>query len=577
MMAVGGIPTRTRIHTTLTPRGSGLDDTASIQKAINGCPTGQVVQLSAGVFVVNGGNYLLLNKGITLRGAGPGLTTLTKTDGAKPFKEAVGPDPAPLIIVGPSRYPNTPDPSGIAASTNLTSDAVKGDYKVSVANEQGFSPGQIVLLDEASGASWQPDPQGRGRIWASPDWRVVWQKHDPPVPDIDDFAPGEFPATPGSAGSWFARPDRPTAEIKQIAAVSGSVITFTTPIHISYRSGQAAQLSYYGQPHVQGAGVEDLTLTGGEVGNLRFEMTAHCWAKNVESTVWHDEGFAIDSSFRIELREFYVHDTAWPEPGGGGYAISLSRGTSEVLIENGISVRANKVMVARSAGAGSVVAYNYVDMAYMNSNHAWIEVGLNASHMVGPHHVLFEGNYAHNADNDHTHGNSTYLTYFRNHLRGIRAPFSTPHQKIDDAIRPSSGPKRCAGLMAYSYWMSFIGNVLGASGQVSGWSYETSFPHGGAGIWMLGWDGYKPYPTDPRIIASTLRHANFDYVTNSVKWDPAVTSRTLPNSLYLKRKPTFFDGGKGYTWPWVNPTGAVKLHTLPAKARYDAGTPFVQP
>jgi hypothetical protein len=73
-----------------------------------------------------------------------------------------------------------------------------------------------------------------------------------------------------------------------------------------------------------------------------------------------------------------------------------------VLIENGISVRANKVMVARSAGAGSVVGYNYMDMSYINTMPGWIEVGLNASHIVGSHHVLFEGNYGHNADSDRT-------------------------------------------------------------------------------------------------------------------------------------------------------------------------------
>src|SRR5262249_42531027 len=157
------------------------------------------------------------------------------------------------------------------------------------------------------------------------------------------------------AGSWFSRPDRPTSEVKQIASVSGTTITFTTPIHISYRKSHAAQLSRYAQPHVTNAGVEDLTLTGGDAGNLRFNWAALSWARNVESTNWHGEGFAVHSSFRVELREFYVHDAAWAQPGGGGYAISLSAGTAEVLIENGISIRANKVMVARSAGAGSVV------------------------------------------------------------------------------------------------------------------------------------------------------------------------------------------------------------------------------
>jgi hypothetical protein len=326
------------------------------------------------------------------------------------------------------------------------------------------------------------------------------------------------------------------------------------------------------------AGVEDLKLVGGDSGNLRFQWAAQSWARNVDNTAWHGEGFALESSFRIELREFYVHDAAWAQPGGGGYAISLSAGTSEALIENGIVVRANKLMVFRSAGAGSVVGYNYTDMAYINTNGAWIEAGLNASHMVGSHHVLFEGNYGHNAESDDTHGNSIYHTFFRNHLRGIRASFDNQAGgRIDDAAQPRNGPKRCVGLMTGSYWMSFVGNVLGAEGQMRGWSYDTTFTSGSPGIWMLGWDAVKPYRTDARVSATTVRHGNFDYVTNSVKWDSAIANRDLPDSLYLTRKPAFFQAGRGYAWPWVDPAGATKLHVLPAKARYDAGTPFAQP
>src|SRR5262249_6939436 len=233
----------------------------------------------------------------------------------------------------------------------------------------------------------------------------------------------------------------------------------------------------------------------------------------------------VDNSFRIELRDFYVHDGAWAQPGGGGYAISLSGGSAEVLIENGIVVRANKLMVARSAGAGSVVAYNYVDMGYINTIGAWIEVGLNASHMVGSHHVLFEGNYAHNADSDDTHGNSIYHTFFRNYLRGIRAPFENQAGgRIDDARQSGKGPRRCIGLTAYSYWMSFVGNVLGAAGQMDGWVYETAFADGTPGIWMLGWDAASPYPTDRQVSATTFRHGNFDYLTNTVKWDPTIAN-----------------------------------------------------
>ena len=51
--------------------------TSNIQNAIAACPLGQVVQLGAGTFTIAEGHYVLLNKGITLRGAGPGSTILT--------------------------------------------------------------------------------------------------------------------------------------------------------------------------------------------------------------------------------------------------------------------------------------------------------------------------------------------------------------------------------------------------------------------------------------------------------------------------------------------------------------------
>ncbi|MBL8565388.1 MAG: hypothetical protein JNM89_06705 [Hyphomicrobiaceae bacterium] len=555
-----------------------LDDAARIQSAIDRCPDGEVVQLSKGTFLINDGHFLLIHKGITLRGAGPGETVLAKTDGAKPMQETVGVKPAPVIIIGPARFAATGHASDIAASTPLTADAVKGSFEIAVREPARFSPGQIVLLDEASGAGWQKDPQKRGKVWASPDFRVVWQKHDPPVAYADDFTAETYPTTPGAAGSWFSRTDRPTAEIKEVAKVSATTVTFTTPVHISYRTGNAAQLSRYARQHVTYAGVEDLKLTGGDDGNLRFQWAARSWARNVDVTNWHGEGVAIDSAFRVELREFYVHDAAWAQPGGAGYAISLSRGTSETLIENGIALRANKLLVFRSAGAGSVVGYNYIDMAYINTNSAWIEIGLNASHMVGSHHVLFEGNEAHNADSDSTHGNSIDLTFFRNHMSCVRAPFTNQAGGlIDDASESGSAPKRCAGAMAYSYGLSFVGNVLGAEGRMKGWAYETHFTDATPGIWLLGWDPVAPYPTDAQVASDTLRHANFDFLRDTVQWDERIASRDLPASLYLAGKPEFFDAGRGYGWPWVDPIGPVKTRILPAKARHDNGTPFVQP
>src|SRR3984885_1627803 len=75
MLSVGGIPNRTTVCARVSPLGEGNDDTANIQKAIEACPLGQVVFLTAGAFTVDEGHFVLLDKGVSLRGAGPGVTT----------------------------------------------------------------------------------------------------------------------------------------------------------------------------------------------------------------------------------------------------------------------------------------------------------------------------------------------------------------------------------------------------------------------------------------------------------------------------------------------------------------------
>jgi len=186
--------------------------------------------------------------------------------------------------------------------------------------------------------------------------------------------------------------------------------------------------------------------------------------------------------------------------------------------------------------------------------------------------VLFEGNFSFNAESDSTHGNSIYMTFFRNDLTGFRTPFRSLGGTNYDDTKGCCGLLRAASPHTYSYWFSFLGNVLGTQGKMNGWVYEDNggpnrFPN--PAIFALGWMDIAPQGTDPKVPPSTIRNGNYDYVTNSIKWAPDDTAHTLPNSLYLTSAPDFFSG---YTWPWVDPINGT-VHTLPAKARYDAGTP----
>ncbi len=232
----------------------------------------------------------------------------------------------------------------------------------------------------------------------------------------------------GGASCWFSRQDRPSGEWHRISSVGVGTVNFDTKVHgKSYRTTNTAQLYLPSPTFVEGVGIENLAVRNGDSGNIVFQWCAKCWMKNVDNSVWLGYGVDVSNATRIEIRDSYLHDAAWPSPGGGGYAIALSNGASEVLIENNIVTMANKMIVANSAGAGSVVGYNYADDAFINYNGNWQEAGLNASHFVGSNHVLFEGNYSFNFESDDTHGNANYHTIFRNYLKGLRKSFVNIH------------------------------------------------------------------------------------------------------------------------------------------------------
>jgi hypothetical protein len=606
MRSAGGIPNRTTIFKTLSP-GSG-DQSTVIQNAINACPVGQVVLLNSGTYTVN--NFILINKGITLRGSGAGATILSKTNGAVGRTGSVvagtittgGPlnnkilapasqplnDAQPIIIVGEARWPK-PDST---TSKNLTIDGIAGSNSVTVSSATGFAVGQWVLLDEISKWSLVAVPSGYSPsgVKVKAGDHVVFQMHSPSQ-DVDDppdgfgwFSRG-YPSNTSSSGDTDGRM---TAEIKEIASISGNTITFTTPLSISYRVSHLAQLTRYtpipsnggnGGTQIVNAGVENLTMKGGSDGSLRFEITAYCWAKNIEVTQWYGEGVAINNSYKVELRDSYIHTGADPTPGGQGYAISLANGSSEILIENNISRDTNKVMVSRCSGAGSVVAYNYMDDGWISYEPVWQEIGINASHMAGPHHVLFEGNYGFNMDSDYTHGSSQYITYYRNYVTGQRGSWTGPDAN-----------SRCAGVSSWAKNFTFIGNILGRSGKMTGWLYSDPMmgcnSTGGncvggvngswgdtatGNIWQVGYDATNQWSqqAEQGALSTVIRDGNYDFLTNSQHWHNTPSGFAMPDSLYLTSKPAFFGANQ---WPWTDPSIGT-INKLPAKQRYDSGTP----
>jgi hypothetical protein len=430
-----------------------------------------------------------------------------------------------------------------AQSTSLVTDAKKGTDSLRLTRNPGLEVGEIVVVDEIT------DPA-----------LSEWGKESPP----------------GNASrAWFTRPDRPLGQVMEIAAIHGDTITFTTPFHIAFETAHQAQLTRFGESPegptvhaVKGAGLEDLYVSGGSQGqgNIWLSVAAYSWIKNVESDYQEGASMSLVASFRCVVRDSYFHSTQSPTPGGGGYGISIAWYSADNLVENNIVWNMNKVMVMKASGGGNVIGYNYMEDSWIKGQTGWVEVGLNASHMTCPHQELFEGNEAFNFDGDNTWGNAVNITVFRNHLSGKRRSASPLH--LEDEQN-----RRAIGLMKGHMGYSFVGNVLGTLGQdpspSHGFEYDASYPwtNDPASMWRLGYDPENwSAPPDPRVLSTVHRGGNFDFFTNEVHWEDIVP-QPLPDSLYLAGKPAFF---ADKPWPWVDPTQAPRLQTLPAKARFDA-------
>lgn len=530
--AVGGIPHRAVVCATVNAAayGNGLRNAATgIQAAINACPDGQVVQLSDGEFRID--STILLNKSITLRGRGPALTWLKMPRGKNDN----------LITIGAAHWA-TP-----GQTVDLAKPGVRGSSSVTLARDLKLGVGEIVLVDQLTDNELNF-------------WGYGCQPND-------------------ACRTWNTRPDRPLGQMLEVVSVDGNTVTFTTSLHIDFKTSRRAQLSRFIDnsnnrvlARVSYAGVEDLHLSGGGHGNIKMEAAAYSWIKGIESTDHTGTSVGLFKTFRSIVRDSYIHTARAPVPGGGAYGIAVSDYASDNLVENNIVLRMNKVMLMQAAGGGNVIGYNYMDDGLIEYQPEWTESGINASHMTGTHFALFEGNQSFNYDAENVWGSPIYITVFRNHLTGKRR--SAPPLKL-----PSDQFRRTVSLWEGAWWHTLVGNVLGYEGmspqpRAKRFAYEGFYPwdEDPSPLWMVGiskdWG-----PPDRKVAETLIRGGNYDYVSNQVRWENLRES-DLPKSLYLTSKPAFFGS---YEWPWVNPTGSTKLHTLPARARFDAGTPFASP
>lgn len=442
----------------------------------------------------------------------------------------------------------------------------------------------------------------------------------------------------GGTRRFFGRQDRPLSQLVKITNISGTTITFETPLYYPFAMAYAAQLTAFdttNYPTVTAASIENLGVFGGMggdgQGNISVGICDSCWIKNVESYWAIGSSIGLYGSYRCEVRGCLIHETPNPNPGAGGYLSSLNQWASDCLFEDNIMWQGNKVNVMRTAGGGNVIAYNYMDDSLGGTYPQSPEAGVNAAHQTCTVMALLEGNYSHNFQGDSFWGNSAFITVHLNWLTGIRgcsptggAPNITPCNNLRAYTYVPGGTtypyadvtaRRMISVQCNSYNHNFTGNVLGFngmtflgaySGVTSGqttWVYENlDGPIDGELNVILWGFGSQQNPLFfswiPTTYTTQLRKGNWDWMnqgghTPGQRWyviggsdeyggtlSPPYPS--IPNSYYLPGGanasiPSFFSGSSysTTTWPWVNPATGYTAGGAVTSGTYNSGSGLV--
>jgi hypothetical protein len=518
-----GLPVRDAVCASPSPG-------ADLNAAIQACPEGKVVQLAAGTYTVS--STVTLTKGVVLRGAGSqgggsGGTTIVKTGGG-----------AVLSIGGTQDHGCYA--GGYGPAVALAQDAVKETTNVEIgAAASGFAAGDFAIIDEFDDATVQEgDCKG------------------------------------------FKRVDkRSTSERVEIAFVSGGALTLSSPLHWTFRAAApySAQIAKVTLPVVKWAGIEHLAIQGGSnpgydgqtAGGVDIADAAYSWVKDVQTDgTIGGMHVALTGTFRVVVRDSDFHNSGRYGFGADCYGIVLRCSAADNLVENNVARFMNKPILFSVSGGGNVVGYNYADNSW-STPAAWQEINVD-THCAFPHMELVEGNYAPHIGATRAHGNAGYMTFFRNYAS---SQFASP--AVWGTTGRQEGNVAAIQFDSGDYKMTAIGNVLGSSSANDLGTAPISSVYTGSGpgkpaIFEVGDNAnHDGVGTADVAWTSLWWTGNFDTVSKTVVWNADIAAHTMPASLYLAAKPTWWPAES--PWPWVGSDLAPMVGTLPAKARSDLG------
>jgi hypothetical protein len=401
--------------------------------------------------------------------------------------------------------------SGSQTATNISSGATKGSQSVVVANASAFSVGSLVLID---------------------------QLNDP-----------SFVTRTGAEGtcSWCGRDNgnRALGEINRVVSKSGNTIGLDRPLAYGYNASYTPQMCLMSGSPVVYAGVEDLAITpssssfSSSVGVL-MQWAYSCWVRNTNIYGQAHKGVWI-FAYCMGARSGTPTSTTWSSSTGPGLS---GQHPEPVVLEPGREQhhedepqRGHPRLVGGGGQRGGL---------QLHLQHEALRDLLVHARDRGP-----RGAYLH----EPVRGQHHPETEFRLHL-GVGEPSRLPEE-------PGHGPQpggqryqQSVGRRRRGVAVCDVVHRQRAGHPGYNGAYENTSPEEYS-LWSI---------SNHSVTRSALiRHGNYDYATQSVRWDSNISDRTIPESLYLDSRPGWFGG---LEWPAIGPdvTGYVK--NTPASLRW---------
>jgi len=532
----GGIPHRTTTFTNLTDIDStgATDVTAAIQKALDECPSNQVVQLPAGKFRIDGG--LVMPSYVTLRGSGAETVLLSR--GAV----------AGLVQFGTSGVQWIPT----SITTSISTGAAVGSTRLTLESSEGILVGTYLVITELN---------------------------DPAYVSIDGTCNG--PAT--WVDGWNTKGARARGQIVEVTSVDGNDVHFRPPLYSPFvRTPWATRF----EALCKWSGVEDLKTYASNTGterNFLFQCAAYCWVQNVECDYADGDHVTLDWSYRCEVRHSYFHDAFIHAAGNFDSMIGLRSKTTACLVIDNVIRRLHIAVMCLWGASGNVIAYNY-DEGHFNqaaeSGGRWLPPSLVSNHGAHPQFNLFEGNISQKFQADSYWGSSSDTTLFRNYFSGIgvaHPPYVGRGDENTNITVVLNQANRAIDLWELQARYNLVGNVIGAPAakphrvvrkvvNPASRGYDRPRFCLSYGYTAESSGGGKAFENP---ITTVLEHGNYDVASDGIVWDPAIKDRSLPASLFLRDKPAWFGS---LPFPPIDPgRPRVAPTDIPAGYRYVHG------